>query len=292
MAHHHTGRQNKDSVEDSRKTLDHDDHMQGMERLEMEVLAVERPFASVVRVTGAIRPENPLAWAPPNQAVRIAVETPEGQRPVMRVYTIRHFDPQRSQVQIDFVHHEDDSPAMRWLAAAGPGTRVGMIGPRQHFVPQPVAGKRAAIFTDETGIPAVHAILSAWPAGMCADLWVETWDRAAFDELPRPEGVEFQLLLRRPEQPAGTTGQLLAAARALKDAPSRVVWAAGERVEMRDLRNHFAGAGVPREQMQVLGYWKQGLSSSDLDRVRLAEYEALLARGKTIGDLEDMDLPV
>lgn len=281
-----------ESVEDRNKILDQDDHMRGMERTLMTVLRLERPVPSVTRVVGQIAPNDPAPWMPPNQAVRILVETPVGLRAVMRIYTIRRFDPETCQVEIDFVMHEDDSPAMRWLKQAVPGTRVGMIGPRQHFLPPQVAGKRAAVFADETAIPAVYAILSAWPASAPADVWVETWDAEAFAELPRPDGVRLHLLQRRPDQPAGTMHNLITAARAIPDPENCTVWAAGERVEMRDLRTHFHRAGVARDHMQVLGYWKLGLSGSDLDRVRLAEYEALRESGKTLEDLNDLELPV
>ena len=282
----------QESVEDRTGLLEQDDHMRGMERLDMEVVSITRPFPSVARVAGRIAPQDPAPWMPPNQAVRIAVESPEGLRPVVRVYTIRSFDPVQSIVEIDFVLHEDDSPAMRWLNSARPGTRLPMIGPRQHFVPDATGGKPAAIFADETAIPAVWAILTAWPAGARASVWIETADPAAFAELPAPEGVELHLLPRAPSEAPGSTMRLLAAARALKAPGDWTVWAAGERQEMRDLRNHFRAAGIARDAMQVLGYWRKGMSSSELDRVRLAEYEALVADGKRLEDLPDIDLPV
>ncbi|NPD14011.1 siderophore-interacting protein [Xinfangfangia sp. D13-10-4-6] len=266
--------------------------MRGMERIGMEVVSITYPFASVARVTGRIAPQDPAPWSPPNQAVRIAVEEPPGQRPVVRVYTIRAFDPVTSQIEIDFVLHEDDSPAMRWLKAARPGTILPMIGPRQHFIPQPSGDRKAAIFADETAIPAVYAILKAWPQGLIGEAWIETPDPAAFAELPQPEGVTLHLIARPAGVGAGTTQSLLAAAKALPQPQDWTVWAAGERVEMRDLRNHLRSQGVTRDAMQVLGYWKKGMSSSDLDRARLAEYEALRAQGLTIEDLGDVDLPV
>ena len=281
-----------ESVEDSGGILDDDDHMRGMERVGMEVTGITYPFPSVARVRGRIAPVDPAPWMPPNQAIRIAVEEPDGLRPVVRVYSVRAFYPATSEIEIDFVIHEDDSPAMRWLKAARPGTILKMIGPRQHFIPLPSGDKRAAIFADETAIPAVYAILSAWPEGLRGEVWIETPDRAAFDELPRPAGVTLNLLLRPAEVAPGSGNYLISAAKALPDAKSWTVWAAGERVEMRDLRNHLRDAGVARADLQVLGYWKKGMSSSDLDRARLAEYEALRRQGLTLENVGDIDLPV
>lgn len=285
------------SIEDPQGLLEDEDHMQGMERVEMRVLRIDRPVPSVARVVGRIASRAPAAWLPPNQAVRISVAQPEGQRPVVRVYTIRSFDPATGLAEIDFVLHADDSPAMRWLRAAGPGTALPMIGPRQHVVPLPVAGKRAVIFADETAIPALWSILAAWQPeawspGLIADVWVETADPAAFDELPRPEGVRLHLLLRPEDVPAGASGRLPAAALEVADPADCVVWAAGERQEMRQIREHFRIAGVPRDRLQVVGYWKRGISGTELDRVRLAEYAALVAQGKTLADMSDEELPI
>lgn len=282
-----------DTVPDPQHLLEQDDHMRDMDRLELEVIAILSPFPSVARVVGRIAPQDPAAWLPANLAVRIEVETPAGERPVSRVYTIRSFDPTTNTIEIDFVRHEDDSPAMRWLNAARAGTRVWMTGPRQHFVPDHEGGRRVALVADETAIPAAYAILQQWPQGATGAVWIETADPAAFDELPRPEGAELHLIQRRPDQPAGSTGALFSALRAAISDPSDwTIWAAGERREMRDIRNHFRALGLGHHDMRVIGYWKRGASSSEIDRVRLAEYTRLRKSGAVLEDFSDVDLPI
>lgn len=284
---------NKESVEDPEGLLSQQDHMRDMDRVQMEVVGIWRPFASVARLVGRIAPSDPGAWQPANLAVRIEVETPEGQRPVSRIYTIRSFDPAACTVEIDFVIHEDDSPAMRWLATARPGTKVWMIGPRQHLVPAQDPLKRVAVFADETAIPAVHAILNAWPEGVRGSLWIETGEAGAFQELPRLPGIDYHLIHRSPDQPAGTTGALLAAARAaIGSACGWTLWAAGERQEMREFRSHFRALGLARDDLRVFGYWKHGASSSEIDRIRLREYAEIRKRGLRLEDLDDAELPI
>ena len=282
---------NPESVEDPEGLLAQPDHMRDMDRVMLEVVAILCPFPSVARVVGRIDAHDPQAWGAANVAVRIEVETPEGQRPVSRIYTIRSFDPRSGMVEIDFVIHDDDSPAMRWLRAAGPGTRVHMIGPRQHLVPGFAPGKRVAIFADETAIPAVFAILDAWPDGVSGSLWIETSDPAAFEELPRLAGLDYHLIRRA--RPAGTTGALFAAARQAISAPGGwTLWAAGERQEMREFRNHFRALGLGRDDVRVFGYWKHGSSSSEIDRIRLREYAEIRRRGLRLEDLDDAELPI
>lgn len=282
-----------ESVEDREGLLAAEDHMRDMDRLAMQVVGIARPFPGVARVTGRIAPPDAALWMPPNQAIRIEVETPAEGRAVTRIYTVRSFDPAASTIEIDFVEHEDDSPAMRWLRATCPGDTVWLIGPRPHFQPAHVPGKRAALLADETAIPALYALLSQWPVGAPAEIWVESCQPAAFAELPQVEGVTLHLLQRTAGEAAGTTGRLFASARAaLTDASGWTLWAAGERQEMRALRSHFHAAGIPRDEMRILGYWKLGTSSSDLDRQRLKEYESLRARGLRMEDLSEADLPI
>jgi NADPH-dependent ferric siderophore reductase len=283
----------RDVVEDREGLLAGRDHMQGMERIEMQVEALTRPVPSVARVTGRISPSDPQAWARPNVAVRLEVETPEGERPVSRVYTVRSFDAATGLVDIDFVIHADDSPAMRWLNGARPGTAVHIVGPRAHFIPDYESGRRIAIFADETAIPAVYAILSQWHAGARAVLYVETGDAAAFEELPRIEGVERHLLLRKPDDAAGTTGRLVEAARQVVADRNWTVWAAGERLEARAIRSHCIDQiGLARDDVRAFGYWRMGTSSSDIDRNRLDAYRKALAGQAEPGRFDDLDLAV
>ncbi|MCQ0091956.1 siderophore-interacting protein [Roseovarius sp. M141] len=281
--------QEANRVEDPSGILNEDDHQRDMTQVQMEVHKLARPSPSITRLTGRLIDSDPEQWTKPNLALRIEVESPEAARPITRVYTVRSFDAARKLVEIDFVMHEDDSPAMRWLENTRVGDRAWLTGPRPHFVPPFTDGKRAALFADDTAIPAIHAILSSWPDGIAGAVWVDTDDEAAFDSLPKVSGVDMTLLRRTKEEPAGTTRRLFKAARALEDPQEWTIWAAGERTEMRDLRKHFRGLKIARDALQVVGYWKYGASSSELDRERLANYEKGRAQGLRLEQIMDSE---
>lgn len=287
------GHPRDESVEDRQGLLVQDDHMGGMERIEMVVTDIVRPFPSVIRVTARIAPSSPQIWQRPNVAVRLEVEAPQGQRPVSRIYTVRSFDAARSLIELDFVMHPDDSPAMRWLAAAHVGQATMLVGPRPHFVPDFECGRKIALFADETAIPAVYAILQQWRAPAQGVVYIETAERAAFDELPDVPGVQKHLLLRQSGEHPGKTTFLMDAALTLPDPQSWCVWAAGERGMARALRTYFTqDHGLNREDVRVFGYWRAGVSSSQIDRVRLGHYSDLRARGDKLERFEDLDLPI
>lgn len=282
----------RDRVDDPNGLLEQDDHMRDMERLEMEVVSMERPFASIMRVTGRIETAAPGPWMSPNVAVRLELEQPEGGRPTTRIYTVRSFDAGTGTLELDFVLHEGDGPAMRWLRATRPGDRVQMVGPRQHFVPPVLPGRRAAMLADDTALPAIHAILAAWPEGQEGTLWLDTCEAGALADLPAPRGVTRHLLLRAPDQAPGTALSLLKAAQALKDPDGWTIWAAGERQEMRELRSLLNGRGFARDVLQILGYWRLGVTSSELDQQRLRHYERIRAMNLPMEALDDADLPI
>ncbi|AGT10388.1 siderophore-interacting protein [Paracoccus aminophilus] len=272
------------------KVLSERDHMGGLESVTLRVERIARPVPSVARVIGIIETQTPAIWAAVNVAIRIELEPGSGPRPVSRVYTLRSFDPETRRTEIDFVLHDDDTPAMRWLNAAGPGTEVMITGPRPHAGTFQRPGHPSAVFADETAVPALVTILAAWPKDAPGLVVVESADRAAFDELVIPAGVEARLILRAPDEPAGASGHLIRAAKALDPAQDWTIWAAGERVEMREIRSHFLAAGIARGHLFVEGYWKRGTSSTDIDRARLAHYEALVAAGKGLAEFEDSEL--
>jgi hypothetical protein len=72
-----------------------------------------------------------------------------------------------------------------------------------------------------------------------------------------------------------------------------VVWGAGERDEMREVRRFFrTGAGLAKEDVAVFGYWKRGTTNTQIDAERLAAYEKVLASGGTVTELDDLALPI
>lgn len=277
-----------ESINDSQNILKQDDHMNGMERTKLHVLAIDRPFPSVIRVTAKINPSDVNAWLRANLAIRIEVATPPNVRPVSRVYTVRSFDPSQNIMEVDLVAHEDDSPAMRWLNNLEVGSESYFTGPRGHFIPNYDKPAPIAIFADETAIPAVYSILQHWPDNASADVFIETCDQAAFAELPHHPKVNLHWLARHVAQPAGSTKNLLKAAQTYAQAKHCTVWAAGERQEMREMRNFFVEeCGLSRDDVRVFGYWRSGVSSSAIDRKRFEYYQTLLEKGEGLNEYSD-----
>lgn len=280
-----------DHVEDRTGVLQQKEHMAGMDRMELTVLGFSRPFPSVTRVMARLPVEDVTPWATPNIAIRFELPNPVSFRPISRVYTVRRCLPEQRAIEVDFVMHPDMSPAMRWLSTLAIGDTISVVGPRQHVLPNYSRHRLVALFADETAIPALLSILDNWPRGQSGIAYVETGDREAYDELPTPDGLTLHWLQRQPHTPPGTTGRLVDAAINLPNPLGWTLWAAGERQEMRAIRKHYLDVrGYSKDDLRLFGYWRQGISSSDIDRARLDLVNKLQAEGQNGMAFEDFDI--
>jgi NADPH-dependent ferric siderophore reductase len=246
------------------------------------VLRTERVTPRLVRVTagGEVLADFPggggdqhvvLYFYPPGAAIPepLTLESARlafaSTRPAMRSYTVRRHDPDRHQIDIDFVLHGEDGPAARWaaLAGVGVGDELIVVGPSPAYQPDPLVGRHLFV-GDETALPAIDALLRCLPATARADVLIEVADAA--EEQPLTAEADLRVSwLRRDGAAPGTADRLLAAVAGV-DLPAGdvaagevAVWAAGERSVMRELRRHLLDErGLSRAAVRSTGYWRAG----------------------------------
>ena len=170
---------------------------------------------------------------------------PEG-RPEQhwRNFTVRDYRPERAEVDVDFFLHGDLGRAAAWGERAGPGDRVGFAGPRLHWTGSG-GYEWSLLVADETGVPALLAILETLPAGHRAIAIAGADDP---QQIETPADVDLRWL------PAT---DIVAAVRELDlpDGPG-AVWGGGHSPAMTKIRRHVrAQRKFARGAVQVLGYW-------------------------------------
>ena len=242
------------------------------------VTAVRRVTPSMARFTlhapafGAPGIEQPgeiltLGWAPdgselvlPERGWRFPAGRPEQH---WRNFTVRAFEPGRATIDVDFFLHGDIGYASAWAGRAQPGDRVGYAGPRVHWEPEPGA-EWSLLVADETGLPALLAILETLPAGVRAIGLAEVGGEAERQAADCAADLELHWVLRDGHAP-GTTTLLLEAVRELElpDGPGQV-WGGGEALAMRDVRRHVR-AERPEVKTGILGYWKHRTTPDDVE---------------------------
>jgi NADPH-dependent ferric siderophore reductase len=173
-----------------------------------------------------------------------------------RNYTVRGWDPETPALAIDFYLHGDAGLASRWATNVRAGDTIGFAGPRTHWTAAP-RSDWSLLVADETGLPALAAILETLPAGHRAIAIVEVDDAGERQDLDSAAEVDV-LWVHRDGRPPGTTSLLAdaVAAVALPAGDGRA-WGGGEALAMRHVRRHLREArGLPAEAVSVLGYWK------------------------------------
>lgn len=176
----------------------------------------------------------------------------DGDAPAMRDYTPRAFSNADRQLVIEFAQH-GDGPAAAWSAAARPGDRLSIGGPRGSFIiPTDYAWHLLA--GDETALPAIARRLEELPAGAKAIVLLQVAE-ADRRPLASPADVTLQWL--------DSDADLLDAARALSLPPGEgYAWCAGEAQTMASLRQILVDdKGHDRHAIRAAAYWKRGAAN-------------------------------
>jgi NADPH-dependent ferric siderophore reductase len=249
------------------------------------IVEVARPSPSIRRFTARLEaPLGGTGWSLPNVAFRLQLGAAHDH--ATRIYTVRSFDPVACTLTFDVVQHGHDSPMMQWSALAALGDGFALTGPRPHPTVPLRQGRRAALFLDDSAMPALYAMLNRWPAGLEGIGWVATEDAEAFAQLPHVPGLDLHHIA--PGQ-HDRGGHLLIRAMTLPEPDRHVIWAAGERGEMRAIRQHFLiMEQLDKADVAITAYWKRGMSNTQVDMHRRRNYDAILARGGTMADIDDL----
>jgi NADPH-dependent ferric siderophore reductase len=178
----------------------------------------------------------------------------------LRSYTARRQDPERGEVEIDFVLH-GDGPAATWAATAAPGAVLGVAGAG-------ALGERPAgtllLAGDETALPAIHRILGTVPPATRGVVLVEVAGPAEEQLLPAPPGMTVRWLHRNGTAPGEST--LLTDAVATLDrldGDDVFAWVGAESGAVRAIRSDLRGRwGLGRSQHHAIGYWRRGRAMS------------------------------
>lgn len=186
---------------------------------------------------------------------------PSDQKPIMRDYTPRYFDPQQQTLSIDFVLHQA-GPACDWARQAKVGDQLAIGGPRGSMV-IPMDFEGYVLIGDETALPAIGRRLEELPRD--AQVLVIAEIDCMQDQLQWNAPADTEIMwLQRMGQSAGEADLLL---QALKHAPLPEgdfhTWIAAETTVARQLRQTLiADYGVNKNYIKAAGYWQRGKADS------------------------------
>lgn len=183
---------------------------------------------------------------------------PESARPVMRSYTVRAFRPDSLELDVDFVLHRDANgqagPAAEWAEHCQAGEPVLLLDEGITFAPSR-GTKHLLLIADETGLPAVAGICGSLPADATGQVLLEAASPEDWLEFEHPVGINVTWLARASsEETPGT--RVLRALTETPISPEVHGFIVGEQRLVSAARRRLVEHGVPKEQIDFVGYWK------------------------------------
>ena len=223
---------------------------------QLTVTQVQRLVPRVVSIT--LHGESLANFTPPNPGghIKIAFDSLDGAGQTMRTYTPRRFDPDRLELDVEFVLH-GAGVAASWAAGAEVGDKLTVMGPGGRYEPAAPSGT-FVIAVDETGMPAAGTVIEALPAETDIVVFCDVADKS--DERPLSPSRNLDVTWLHRSDAAAEPGVLLQAAVEGLPAGLDADWfVASEAGAMRRIRDHLrSDRQIAPERLQTRGYWRRG----------------------------------
>jgi NADPH-dependent ferric siderophore reductase len=191
--------------------------------------------------------------------IKLRLAEPDGVagKPLVRTYTVRHYDVEACEIDVDFVIHDSDGPAANWAQSCEPGDKIKVGGPG----PKKLLDSSADWFLlvgDMSALPAISANIERMEPDAKGYALLEIIDEDDKQELDFPQNLQVEWIVNsNPEQ---ENSVLLDRVKALHWLPGRpYVWVAGEFSQSLAIRSLLKSErNVTREQMYASSYWQIG----------------------------------
>ncbi|MFE5396241.1 siderophore-interacting protein [Streptomyces sp. NPDC056568] len=177
-----------------------------------------------------------------------------------RDYTVRSWDPEANTFAIDVVRH-DHGLAASWAFGVRPGDEIHLAGPKSCALVNTDADWHL-LAGDETALPAIARWLEEAPEGTRGHVVIEVPTAEDRQGIATRADVRVEWLVRD-GAPAGTGTRLFDAVRGVDLPEGRVyAWVAGEAMTIAPIRRYLRHErGLPKEDVEVVGYWRRPKSA-------------------------------
>ncbi|NVN81198.1 MULTISPECIES: siderophore-interacting protein [unclassified Vibrio] len=199
----------------------------------------------------------------------------EGERPTMRTYTIRQYNPVEQFIEVDFVRHITKDLqcgfAARWAMSAQVGDTISVAGPGL------IQGLNLEsdwffLVADMTSLPALSAKVKTLPEHATGHAVVQINSAADKQALEAPEGIKITWLIE--DKTEETLSQTVRNIEWLDGQVS--IWTACEFESMRELRQYFRNEKeVAKENIYISSYWKHGVTEDGHKVLKQQDAQAL-----------------
>lgn len=182
------------------------------------------------------------------------------QEPRLRTYSIRRFDIQAKEIDIDFVLHGNEpcnGLASYWAQNANIGSKISIRGPGS-IKPVETSADAFCLAADMTALPALSTVLEQLHSDATGFAVIQVTSEADQQPLNKPDGIELIWVTSGADHQDKSP---LVEVFENQPWPSGVVfaWAACEFSSMRQLRKYLRNEkSVDKDNLYLSSYWKQG----------------------------------
>ena len=189
--------------------------------------------------------------------LRLAEAEGDAKKPLVRTYTVRHYDPENRELDVDFVIHDSDGPAANWARSCKPGDEIMVGGPG----PKKLLDFSADWFLlvgDMSALPAISANIERMGPDAKGYALLEIIHENDRQDIDSPPNLQIEWIENNDPESPNTI--LLDHVKALNWLPGRPsVWVAGEFSQSLSIRSLMKkGRNLTREQMYASSYWQIG----------------------------------
>ncbi len=195
------------------------------------------------------------------------------EKPPVRSYTVRSFDPEQKKLFIDMVAHGDAGPAAHWANHSKKGAVIDIQGPGA-TPPINVEADWFLLAGDMSALPAITVNLERLPEDARGHLVLEVISEHDKINLEVPSGMQVHWVVN--PVPEATNSMLEDTVMALPWQEGQAsIWVAGEFSASRALRQYFRHVReVANEFKYVSCYWKIGDTDEGMKAAKRADSEA------------------
>lgn len=207
-----------------------------------------------------------------------------------RDYTVRSWDREANSFDIDVVRH-DGGLASAWAFGVQQGEEVHFAGPKSCALRNDEA-EWHLLAGDETALPAIGRWLEEAPQGTRGHVIVQIPTEEDRQDIATAADVEIDWLVRG-DVPAGTGTGLFDAVRRVAVPKDRRVyaWVGGEAMSIAPIRRYLRNdLGLPKEDVEVVGYWRRPKAEEAAERVPRDDAESLMPASETEGEQSPAEL--
>lgn len=238
-----------------------------LRRRSLRVLRTSEAAPGIARITLGGADLSDFAAPGPADHVKLFFPSPDGEESVARDYTPRAFRPDAAggpELDIDFVLHWHEGapggPAAAWAAAAREGDSLEIGGPRGSALP-PHDVDAAILVADESALPAAARWLEALGTEVPVVGLFAVEDEATASYLATHAGPGRELHWFTGRDREARLGEAL---RGMEIGEGTLLFLAGEAAGLIPLRRYLRRElGLPKQQVDVSGYWKRGAAGHD-----------------------------